>query len=261
MLNGDLEMNISSAEDEIQYREPVVPDYLDITDSVNPHSVEMSNYSLDTTHIPNSTYSGSLSSDYESIDSRSGNTDTSHEQDVVIVDSTDSSPNNSIERGINSDIHQYVNTNIMNPYEQLKNQTRDIHTYKDLNDGLHFRVSYDREHGSVDNEYEEIDSVSYYSVNWRTSVVENTNRLNPESERVSDIPISGSSGSSITLFHFYVNTSIYSTNIMPARHENELNHPSQLGTSVIGTNNSHSNNSSESGTLEFNQYMNIATFL
>ncbi|CAC5384071.1 unnamed protein product [Mytilus coruscus] len=34
---------------------------------------------------------------------------------------------------------------------------------------------------------------------------------------------------------------------MPARHENEFNHPSQLGTSDIGTNDSHSNNSSESG--------------
>lgn len=125
-----------SVEDEIQYREPVVPDYLDIIDIVNPHSIEMTNDNRDTSHIPNSTYSGSVSSDYESVDSRSGNTDTSHEQYVVIVDSINSSPNNSFERGINSDIHQYVNTNIMNTYEQLKNQTRDIHTYKDLNDGF-----------------------------------------------------------------------------------------------------------------------------
>ncbi|CAC5384070.1 unnamed protein product [Mytilus coruscus] len=127
----------TSVEDESQFRVPAVPDYLEITDSVNPHSVEMTNYSLDITHTTNSTYSGSLSSDYESIDSRSGNTDTLHEQDVVLVDRTNrSTTNNSIERGINLDIHLYVNTNIMNPYEQLKNQTRDIHTYTDLNDGF-----------------------------------------------------------------------------------------------------------------------------
>lgn len=125
-----------SVEDEIQHREPVVPDYLDIIDIVNPHSIEMTNDNLDTSHIPNSTYSRRVSSDYESVDCRSGNTDTSHEQDVVIVDSTNSSPNTSFERGIHSDIHHYVNTNIMNPYEELKNQTRDINTYKDLNDGF-----------------------------------------------------------------------------------------------------------------------------
>ncbi|CAC5421880.1 unnamed protein product [Mytilus coruscus] len=96
-------------------------------------------------------------------------------------------------------------------------------------------------------------------VNLRSSDFENTNRLNSESERVSDNrPISNSSRSSITLFHFYINTSIGSTNNMPARYENELNHPSQLGPCDIWTNNSYSNNTSESGTLQVNQYMNIA---
>ncbi|XP_052075214.1 uncharacterized protein LOC127712669 [Mytilus californianus] len=126
-------------------------------------------------------------------------------------------------------------------------------------ESLHSGLPDDQEHGSVDNEYEEIDSVSYHSVNLRSYGFENTNRLNSENDRVSDNrPISSSSRSSLTLFHFYINTSIGSTNNMPASYENELSHPSQLGTCDIWTNNSQSNNTSESGTLQVNQYMNIA---
>lgn len=122
-------------------------------------------------------------------------------------------------------------------------------------------MSDDHENRSVDNEYEEIDSVSYHSVNWRNYGFENTNQLNPESDRNSERPISSSSGSSITLFHFYVNTFIGGANIMPTSNENRLNHPSQLGTCEIGTNTSHSNNSSESGRPEVNQYMNLANYV
>ncbi|CAG2255178.1 unnamed protein product [Mytilus edulis] len=123
--------SIVSVEDEIQHREPVVPDYLDIIDIVNPHSIEMTNDNLDTSHIPNSTYSRRVSSDYESVDCRSGNTDTSHEQDVVIVDSTNSSPNTSFERGLwkceNIFVKQYSTVAITCPFIEIVNVSVNWH--------------------------------------------------------------------------------------------------------------------------------------
>lgn len=85
--------------------------------------------------------------------------------------------------------------------------------------------------------------------------------MNSERERVSDDrSISSSSRSSLTSVHFYINTSNGSTLNIPASYENDFNHASQLGDCDIWTNNSYSNNTSESGTLQVNQYMNISNF-
>lgn len=107
----------------------MVPEYLEINDSANNQSVELINYSLERSNASNSTYSRNASAYYESIDSRTGNSELTNE----LYNVSDNSSDSSIERDINAVVHQYINTHIGNTYEQLKNRTTDIHTYDDAN--------------------------------------------------------------------------------------------------------------------------------
>ncbi|CAC5414977.1 unnamed protein product [Mytilus coruscus] len=112
----------SSFQDENQNNDPVVLEYLEITESAHYQSAEFRN------NASISTYSRNTSAHYQSIGSWNSNNETANELYNASDDST-----NSIERSINAVVHQYVNTNISNTYEQLINPTNDFHTYEDVN--------------------------------------------------------------------------------------------------------------------------------
>lgn len=130
---------------------------------------------------------------------------------------------------------------------------------------IHPGVSCDNvEDEFVENEYEEIDSVSYHSVNWRNYSFEPSNDLitpNTESEGISnDRHISSSSGSNITLLHFYDNTYIDNSNDqlnMSSTNENSLKNQPELETCSFETNSSISKDSSATEQLKVQQYVNI----
>lgn len=105
-------------------------------------------------------------------------------------------------------------------------------------------VSDDRRDISVDNDYEENDSVSNEEVNMSNIMTETSNDHLTEGEIVSEtVPISAcpsNSGSDITMTHFYMNTNIFNTNEhieMSADNETVLNHPNELGIGNNGMNN------------------------
>ncbi|CAC5407992.1 unnamed protein product [Mytilus coruscus] len=151
--------------------------------------------------------------------------------------------------------------------EDLKAKIRCFETSQANVQGIiHSEVSDDQEEISVDNDYEEIGSVSYHEVNLSTDRIETSNQPITEGEIVSEIiPISTSSTSSessITMIHFYVNTDIFNTNEhlkMSANNETAFNHPNELGNVNIGIDESFVNDNSESDTLQVHQYVNMTS--
>lgn len=108
----------------------MVPEYSEITESVHYQSAELRNNSLERNNASISTYSrNTTSAHYHTIGSWNRSNETANE----LYNASNDSTNNSMERNTNAVVHQYVNTNIGNTYEQLKNPTNDFHTYEDIN--------------------------------------------------------------------------------------------------------------------------------
>ncbi|CAG2211027.1 unnamed protein product [Mytilus edulis] len=122
--------NTQSFQYENQNNDPVVPEYSEITESVHYQSAELRNNSLERNNASISTYSrNTTSAHYHTIGSWNRSNETANE----LYNASNDSTNNSMERNTNAVVHQYVNTNIGNTYEQLKNPTNDFHTYEDIN--------------------------------------------------------------------------------------------------------------------------------
>ncbi|CAC5407989.1 unnamed protein product [Mytilus coruscus] len=131
---------------------------------------------------------------------------------------------------------------------------------------IHSEVSDDQENISVDNEYEEIESVSYHDVNLHNDRIETSNQPITEEEIVlENIPIStctSSSESNLTLSHLFVNKNIFNTNEnhkMSANHETISNHPNGLGNFDIGVDNTIVSDNYGSDTLHIHQYENMTS--
>lgn len=107
----------------------MVPEYFEITESVYYQSAELRNNSLERNNASISTYSRNASAHYHTI----GSWNSSNEPVNELYNPSDDSTNNSMERNTNAVVHQYVNTNIGNTYEHLKNPANDFHTYEDVN--------------------------------------------------------------------------------------------------------------------------------
>ncbi|CAC5411555.1 unnamed protein product [Mytilus coruscus] len=129
---------------------------------------------------------------------------------------------------------------------------------------IHSEVSNDQEEISVDNDYEEIDSVSYQDVNMRNAMIETSNQPITDEERDSEnIPIStcsSSTASDITMSHVYVNTDIFKTNESrkgSVNNETVYNNLIRLGNCNIGIDSSFVNDNSEGGTSQVHQYVNM----
>ncbi|CAC5386247.1 unnamed protein product [Mytilus coruscus] len=127
-------------------------------------------------------------------------------------------------------------------------------------------VSDDQEDISEDNDFEEIESVSHHEGNLSNDRIETRNEPIDGAEIVSEnIPISAcssSSGSNITMIHFYVNRSIFNTNKhikMSANNETISNHPNELGNGNIGIDDTCVNENFESDTPEIHQYVNTTS--
>lgn len=122
----------------------------------------------------------------------------------------------------------------------------------------------DQEDISEDHDYDEIGSVSYHEVNLSDDMIETCNEQIAEEEMVSEtIPISAcssSTGSNITMIHYYVNTNIFNTNeplkmsVKTKTITNRLNE-SENGNMEIDDN--FVNGSSESDTSQAHPYVNI----
>ncbi|CAG2206803.1 unnamed protein product [Mytilus edulis] len=131
---------------------------------------------------------------------------------------------------------------------------------------IHSEVSDDQEQISVDNEYEEIESVSYHEVILHTDRIETSNPPITEEEiSLESVPIStctNSSESYTTSSYLYVNTDIFNTNgnrKVSANHETISDHPNGLGNCQIGVDNTFVKENSGSDTLHFNQYVNTTS--
>ncbi|CAC5388982.1 unnamed protein product [Mytilus coruscus] len=131
---------------------------------------------------------------------------------------------------------------------------------------IYSEISDDQETISVDNEYEEIESVFYHEVNLHNGRIETSKQPISEEEIVlENIPISTSTSSSesnVTLSHLYVNTNIFNTNenrTMSANNETISNHKNGLGNCNIGVDNTFVSDNSGSDTLHVHQYVNMSS--
>lgn len=122
-----------SIEEEHKLNEDIVPDNLDMTDSVNHQSIDWRNCNHGRNSRSNPTLSGNASAYYQFDVSRKSNTEAINEQKTFSVKSTDNYLNNCCETDTGSAVNPYVNTNLMNTYEQLeKTNTTDMQTYEDV---------------------------------------------------------------------------------------------------------------------------------
>ncbi|VDI68974.1 Hypothetical predicted protein [Mytilus galloprovincialis] len=122
-----------SIEDEHKNDEDVVPHNVATTDSVNHHSVDLGNCSGGRNSRSNPTLNDNTSSYYQFDVSGNSNTESINEQKTENVNNTDNYFNNCFENDIYSAGDIYVNTNLMNTYEQLEEPpTTDIQTYEDF---------------------------------------------------------------------------------------------------------------------------------
>ncbi|XP_071178684.1 uncharacterized protein [Mytilus edulis] len=132
----DLPMPIKrkqSIEDEHKHDEDVVPHNVATTDSVNHNSVDLGNCSGGRNSRSNHTLNDNTSSYYQFDVSGNSHTEAINEQKTESVNNTDNYFNNCFENDIYSAGDIYVNTNLMNAYEQLEETTTtDIQTYEDF---------------------------------------------------------------------------------------------------------------------------------
>lgn len=125
-------------------------------------------------------------------------------------------------------------------------------------------LSGDQDNVYIDNEYEEIESVSYHSVNWRNYSFETNNKPSTADDESNNRPNSSISGSDITMIHSYVNTNINNSNKQLNQsnrnesHSNRSNESVYCNTMTDNHDNSFSSASSECESPPLLQYVNIA---
>ncbi|CAG2244473.1 CD106 [Mytilus edulis] len=134
------------------------------------------------------------------------------------------------------------------------------------NRNIHSGVSEDQENISEENDYEEIESVSYQEVNPHNDMIETINQLITEEEIVlENIPNSTCTSSSenyVPLSHLYVNTNIIDTNEshkMSGNKETISNHQNGLENCNIRVEHIFVSENSESDTLVVHQYVNMTS--
>ncbi|CAG2206805.1 unnamed protein product [Mytilus edulis] len=126
--------------------------------------------------------------------------------------------------------------------------------------------SNDRENISEDNDYAEIERISYYECNPHNDKIETSNQPITEEEIVLEnihtTTCTSCSESDIPLSHLYENTYMFNTNEIHKvadNHETISDHQNGLGNCQIGVNNTFDSNNYESDTLYVNQYVNTAS--